>query len=68
MSAGMSLVRRVSSSGFRRLLMFGTVRHKYVHLLERPWVRAEYTACGWVFAIVVRLHRLDCQELTIDSI
>ena len=27
-SAGMSLVCRMSSSGFRRLLMFGTVRHR----------------------------------------
>ena len=47
--------RMVSSSSWKRFSQSGMVLARYAHLLERPWQKAAYAACGWVVAIDERL-------------
>ena len=49
--AGISFFRIHSSRGESRLAIDFVVRHRYIHLLERPFMRAEYAACGCDIAI-----------------
>ena len=50
--AGRNLCWMASCNGWRSKPMFGTVRSRYVHLLTRPSVKAEYAECGLVSAIL----------------
>ena len=43
-----------SSRGCRALVMCGVVRVRWVHLLERPWVKVAYAAWGCDTAMVAR--------------
>ena len=52
--AGRRRFRMESSRGCRALAMFGVVRVRWVHLLERPWVKAAYAAWGCDTAMVAR--------------
>ncbi len=62
-SFGRKTVLMLSSSGLNRFSIFGVVRAKYVHLLEKPCVKAAKAQCDWVMAIEESLFRSSIQVL-----
>ena len=64
--AGIRFVLITSSRGTSRWLISGTTRLRYVHLLSRPWVRAEKAAWGCDVATSLTILMLDDHVHTLE--